>query len=126
MSDRDKGGIFKTMARKIKWVDFSPNAVLGSCPPTTSHPLFLRATAPLIHLTWLGPTVLRFPSITGNASKFTAFAMECAQRRKDMGSSVKDLFYHLVCRLRDFLSSFLISEFINLLLLADERRRRPT
>ncbi|KLO15649.1 high nitrogen upregulated cytochrome P450 monooxygenase 2 [Schizopora paradoxa] len=51
--------------------------------------------ASLIHVPWATRFLLNFPSITGNVRKFREFAYGYARRRKEMGSSVKDIFYHL-------------------------------
>ncbi len=62
----------------------------------------------------------------GSVNKFRAFTIACAKKRKDAGSSTKDLFYHLVRFLSPYPASS-PSRSRNLtcvLLLTDKRRRR--
>ncbi|KLO15623.1 high nitrogen upregulated cytochrome P450 monooxygenase 2 [Schizopora paradoxa] len=71
MNDADKEGIWKRMEARVKNL------------------------APLMHIPWATRLLLKFPSITGSVSKFREFTIACARRRKEMGSSTKDLYYHL-------------------------------
>lgn len=55
----------------------------------------VKRLAPLMHISWATRLLLKFPSIMGSVNKFRAFTIACAKKRKDAGSSTKDLFYHL-------------------------------
>ncbi|KLO09308.1 high nitrogen upregulated cytochrome P450 monooxygenase 2 [Schizopora paradoxa] len=55
----------------------------------------VRNLAPLIHIPWATRLLLKIPSITGSVKKFRDFTVTCARRRKESGSSTKDLYYHL-------------------------------
>ncbi|KLO09304.1 high nitrogen upregulated cytochrome P450 monooxygenase 2 [Schizopora paradoxa] len=71
MRDGDKDGIWALLEARVKNLAF------------------------LIHIPWATRLLLKFPSITGSVSKFRNFTVERARIRKEKGSAVKDLYYHL-------------------------------
>lgn len=90
MRDGDNDGIWRLLEARVRYeIDafYIRNFTYGA---------FHRNLAPLIHIPWATRLLLKIPSITGSVKKFREFTVACARRRKELGSTTKDLYYHLV------------------------------